>query len=301
MAQKRRSSILAIALLLTFFAVGAYLSARVLIGERIPLLARGRVAVLPVEGPILSERAFLRSLTAYRDRTAVEAFVLEIRSPGGTVGASQAIYRTVRRLREEEERPVVAWIGDVGASGGYYVALAADSIYALPGSITGSIGVIMEFPNAAELLRKVGVGLEVVKSGEHKDLGSPVRPLTPSDREVIEEMIDDVYAQFVDAVTQNRGLARDSVVRLADGRIFSGERALELGLVDGIGTLDEAIEVAGRMAGLGDRPATVRPSDRERLTLLDLITGVSKTDLRGLVETVRGIAGASPRLLYEWR
>lgn len=301
MSDNRRSSLLAIGLLLLVFGAGAYVSARLLVGEGVPLLEGRRVAVLPLEGPILSERAFLRSLDRYRDRGGVGAFVLEIRSPGGTVGASQAIFRTVRRLREEEDRPVVAWIGDVGASGGYYVALAADSIYALPGSLTGSIGVIMEFPNAQELLRKVGVGVEVVKSGEHKDLGSPVRPLSPEDREVLEGVVGDVYGQFVDAVSENRALSRDSVASLADGRIFTGEQAVELGLVDGIGTLEEAIDAAGRMAGLGERPPTVRPGERDRPTLWDLLTGVSASEIGGWVEAIRGIAASSPRLLYEWR
>ncbi len=301
MSDNRRSTLLAIGLLLLFFGVGAYLSARLLGGAGVPLLEGRRVAILPLEGAILSDRAFLENLDRYRGQGGVAAFVLEIRSPGGTVGASQAIYRTVRRLREEEDRPVVAWIGDVGASGGYYVALAADSIYALPGSLTGSIGVIMEFPHAQELLRKVGVGVEVVKSGEHKDLGSPLRPLSPEDRAVLEELVGDVYGQFVDAVAQNRPLPRDSVVRLADGRVFSGEQAVELGLVDRIGSLEEAIDAAGRMAGLGERPPTVRPGERKGPTLLDLLTGISGRDLRGVIETVRGVAGSTPRLLYEWR
>lgn len=301
MPDNRRSSLIGIGLLLLFFAVGAYVSARLLGGEGVPLLEGRRVAVLPLEGPILSDRGFLRDLERYRGQGGVAAFVLEIRSPGGTVGASQAIYRTVRRLREEDERPVVAWIGDVGASGGYYVALAADSIFALPGSLTGSIGVIMEFPNAQELLRKVGVGVEVVQSGEHKDLGSPIRPLSPEDRAVLEALVGDVYGQFVDAVTADRPLERDSVLTLADGRVFSGRQALEVGLIDRIGTLQEAVSAAGRMAGLGDRPSTVRPDERRRPTLLDLVTAVSGVELRGLAEAVRGVGGSSPRLLYEWR
>lgn len=301
MSEKSRSSFLAIGLLLLFFAAGAYLSVRLATGERIPLMDGRRVAVLPLEGPILGERSFLRSLETYRGQSGIGAFVLEIRSVGGSVGASQAIYHTVRRLREEDERPVVAWIGDVGASGGYYVALAADSVYALPGSLTGSIGVIMEIPNAQELLRKVGVGVEVVKSGEHKDLGSPVRPMSPQDREVLEGIVDDVYGQFVDAVAENRPLPRDSVLSLADGRVFTGEQAVEAGLVDGIATLEEAVDAAGRMAGLGARPPTVRPRERDRLTLLDLLTGVSRSEIRGLVEAVRGVAASGPRLLYEWR
>lgn len=300
MSDGRRSALLAIVLLLLAFGGGAYLSGRLLLDDGFPLLEGRRVAVLPVEGVFLSEKPLLQHLEEYRKSDRVRAFVLEIRSPGGTVGAAQSIYRTVRKLREEEERPVVAWIGDVGASGGYYIALAADSIYALPGSITGSIGVLMEFPHAEELLRKVGVGVEVVKSGEHKDMGSVTRPLSDADREVLEGVVQDVYDQFVDAVSESRGLARESVLVVADGRVFTGERALELGLVDEIGTLEEAIAAAGRMAGLGDRPATIRPSERQ-LTPLDLIRGISRGDFRGLLEAFRAAARPGPRLLYEWR
>ncbi|MFQ5677905.1 MAG: signal peptide peptidase SppA [Gemmatimonadota bacterium] len=300
MADRQRVTVLWIVLLLLFFGGGLYVSARLLTGGGVAFLEGRKIAILPLEGVLVNERSFLSHLDRFRRNGSVRGFVVEIRSPGGTVGAAQSLYRTLRTLREEDDRPIIAWIGDVGASGGYYVALAADSIFALPGSITGSIGVIMEFPNAQELLRKVGVGVDVVKSGEHKDMGSPAHPLTDKDREILERVVGDVYEQFVDVVVANRQVPRDSVLRLADGRIFSGERASELGLIDGIGTLDEAVAVAGRMAGLGDRPATVRPGER-RLSLLDLVRGIPEGDLRGLAGVVRGMTGAGPRLLYEWR
>lgn len=303
MSSNRRTTVSAILLILLFFGAGVYLSARLLVDDDLPLLGGSRVAVLPVEGVIVSEKELVRELERFRRSDAVRAFVVEIRSPGGTVGASQSIYRALRELREadDRDRPVIAWIGDVGASGGYYVALAADSIYALPGSITGSIGVIMEFPNAGELMRKIGVEVEVVKSGEHKDLGSLVRPLSEGDREILEGVVRDVWGQFVDAVAENRRLDRERAERLADGRIFTGEQAAELGLVDRIGTLEDAIEAAGRMAGLGERPETVRPRERER-SLLDLVTDAGAGRLRrALGWLAEGTGGSTPRLLYEWR
>jgi protease-4 len=219
-----------------------------LFGGRVPGFAKKRVAVLPVIGVIDSERQFVEDLQRFRDDPSVRAFVLEIRSPGGGVGASQAMYGELERLRREDDRPLVAWIGDIGASGGYYVALPADSIFALPGSITGSIGVIMQFPNAEELFRKVGVELEVVKSGRLKDLGSPVRELSEEERQVLQGLVDDVWNQFVEAVVLGRELDRARVEELADGRVFSGEGAWEEGLVDRLGTFQDALNTAGRMA-----------------------------------------------------
>lgn len=264
-----------------------------------------RIGILPVRGIIGDGSRELAELERLRRKGSVRGFVLEIRSPGGAVGGAQSLYRAVKRLREEDDRPVVAWIGDVGASGGYYAALAGDSVVALPGSITGSIGVIMEFPNARELFRKVGVELEVVKSGRFKDLGSPVRSLDEEEREVIRQLIGDVYDQFVDVVAEERRLSRDSVLTLADGRIFSGERATRIGLVDGTATLADALDMAGRMAGLGARPDTVYPGRRDRPELLDLFTEggarLMHEVLRQWVGASPSDVGGSPRLLYLWR
>ncbi len=300
MAWSRRTTVATIALLLLTFAGGVYVSARLLLGEGVPVLTGSRVAILPIEGVIASEEEVLRNLRSFREDASVRAFVLEIRSPGGGVGASQAIYQELQRLKEEDDRPVVAWLGDVAASGGYYVSLPADSIYALPGTITGSIGVIMEFPNAQELFRKVGIGWEVVKSGPHKDVGSPFRPMTEEDREILERLVGDVWEQFVEAVAESRGLGRERVEALADGRVFTGERAIGLGLVDGIGSLEQAIDVAGRLSGLGEGPATIRPRER-RLGLLDLLIGVPEGEWRRWTRWMPTGAGVTPRLLYEWR
>ncbi|MGH7481948.1 MAG: signal peptide peptidase SppA, partial [Longimicrobiales bacterium] len=240
----------------------------------------GRIAVLPVEGLIADDRELLEELETFRDDPTVEGFVVAINSPGGVVAPSQSLYRQLRELREADERPVIASIGAVGASGGYYVALGADSVLALPGSITGSIGVLMEFPDASGLLDKVGVDVQVIKSSEHKDIGSPFRELTEADRAVLSALVEDVYEQFVTVVAAERGLSLERVRQLADGRILSGRQALEAGLIDRTGNLDDAIELAGRMAGLGDDPA-VRYPPRERVRLLDLLLGRGAASLVG--------------------
>lgn len=301
MTDERRSSLLGTVLVLILFGVGLWIAAGALLEGGLPLFPSERkIAVIPVEGVIGSAERTLRSVRRYRDRDDVRGFVVEIRSPGGSVGGSQSLYHALRELREEEDRPVYAWIGDVGASGGYYVALAADSIFALPGSITGSIGVIMELPNAQGLLRKAGLELEVVKSGAYKDLGSPVRPLEEGEREVLQGVVDDTYRQFLDVVVENRGMERERAVELADGRIFTGSQAVELGLVDGVATLSETIDRVGRRAGLGDDPPTVTPSE-PRPDLWDVLLG--RAGARWLDHL--GFTGESgtptPRLLYQWR
>lgn len=298
--RKHRTAVLSILLMLLLFGSGVYLSSRLLLGRSALPFGGARVGVLPIGGVIYADRSFGRDLSELRDRQEVKAFVLEIRSPGGSVGASQDLFGQIRRLREEDGRPVIAWIGDVGASGGYYVALGADSILALPGSMTGSIGVIMQLPHAEELLKKMGVGIEVVKSGEYKDIGSIARGLSEEERRVLEELVDDVYEQFVTAVVENRDLTREEVLRLADGRVISGERAVELGLVDGLSTLQEAIDRAAAMAGLGEDPPTVRPGQR-KTGLLDLLSGIAEGRLREWMPWLERPRTAGPQLLYLWR
>ncbi len=295
----RRTTVLSIVLLLAFFAIGASVVVRLMLGGRVPLVSSDRVAVLPVYGLIESDAAFMKNLAEFRDDESVRGFVIEIRSPGGMAGTSQSMYSELARLRDEDDRPVVAWIGEVGASGGYYLALGADSILALPSAITGSIGVIMEFPNAEELLRKAGVGLEVVKSGELKDIGSPVRDLTDEERRVLQDLVDDVYEQFVSAVSENRGMSRDRVLALSDGRVMSGARAAELGLVDRTATLRETLDVVGRMTGLGENPRTVRPMER-KLGFWDVLRGVEESRLHALVWRILDRSVMGPRLRYQW-
>jgi protease IV len=254
-----------------------------------------RVALLPIDGVILSDEPILLDLRRFLDDPSVRAIVVAIDSPGGAVAPSQSIYQELRRARDEGI-PVVAAIGSVGASGGYYVALAADTILAMPGSVTGSIGVILEFPDASELLGKVGVSMQVVKSSEHKDAGSPFRRPSDDDRRVLQAMVSDVYEQFVSTVAHERMMDPDSVRVLADGRLLSGRQAVGAGLIDRSGNLVDAIAVAGRMAGIGDDPEVVYPPQPSR-TLVEMILGVRAASfadgLRAGAERLQG-----PRLRY---
>ena len=299
MTYDKRNTVIALLALLGLFGVGAILSIWWTVGNT-SFLAGGRVAVVPLRGVIEDEAAFTKALDGFREDPGVRAFVIEIESPGGTVGASQSIFEAIRELRDEDDRPVLAWMGDVGASGGYYAAVGADSVYALPGTMTGSIGVIMEFPNAEELFRKVGVGWDVVASGEHKDLGGLARPLSPEGRDILEDVVGDVHEQFVEVVSENRNLDRETVLGLADGRVFSGRQANELGLVDGLMTLSETIDLAGRMAGLGTDPTIVRPRE-PTLGLFDLLGGLSIGDARAWLGSLAPLRPGAPRLLFELR
>ena len=259
----------------------------------------GRIAVLEVHGAIDDDRDFLEELRKHRENAAIRGFVISINSPGGVVAPSQSIYGALRELRETDERPVVAAINGLGASGGYYVALAADSIFALPGSLTGSIGVIMELPDASGLMEKVGVRMQTVQSAEHKDAGSPFRPLSEADRALLQSLVQDVYEQFVTVVAQERSLPDSAVRTLADGRILSGRQALEAGLVDRLGSIEDAIDAAGRMADLDGDPRVTWPRS-ERPTLLDVLLG-SRT-ARGVAQRLipERVGGATVRYQMPW-
>jgi protease IV len=259
----------------------------------------GRIALVEVSGVIADDQAFLRDVRRLRQAGSVRGWVVAINSPGGVVAPSQSIYETLRRVREEDGVPVVASIGSVGASGGYYVALAADSILALPGSITASIGVIMEYPNVRELMDKIGVDMEVVMAGDQKDLGSPFRAMDPEDREILHALVSDVHEQFIEAVASARDMTVESVRALADGRILSGRQAEEAGLVDRLGNLDDAIGLAGRLAGLGPDPRIVRPPRERRSWIMEAILGESAARAVQQVVTRAGEPwGAWPTVKY---
>jgi len=226
------------------------------------------VGIVEVNGAIVSPDETVNLIKRYRDNNAIKAIVLRVQSPGGGVAASQEIYQAIKNARES--KPVVCSMGEVAASGGYYIACACDTIVANPGSLTGSIGVIMEFMVAEELIKKVGLKFEVLKAGQNKDLGSPFRQMTPEERALLQGMIDDVHGQFIEAVAEGRKLSPDSVRLFADGRVFSGRQALALRLVDKMGTLEDAIKLAASMAGLKEKPKIFRER-KKKPTLFDLL------------------------------
>jgi protease-4 len=230
-------------------------------GGSVTVSVGDKIGVLEVEGPIGDARQLVEQIDGFRDHSNIKAVVVRINSPGGGVGPSQEIYSELKLLAAE--KPVIISMGSVAASGGYYLAVAGERIFANPGTITGSIGVIMSFPNYQELMGKVGVRTETVKSGRFKDIGSSTRSFSVADRELLQGMIDDVHQQFVEAVSAGRNIPIDRLQPFVDGRIFSGRQAKEAGLVDELGTFTDAIKYAAKVAGLGDDPDLVYPEPED--------------------------------------
>jgi len=228
-----------------------------------------KIGVIPINGVIRDADAITEQLIAFRDDKQIKAIILRINSPGGGVGPSQEIYSETRRTTKTKK--VVASLGSVAASGGYYVASAADSVVANPGTLTGSIGVLMEFVRFEELLKKIGVEMQVIKSGEFKDIGSPNRKMTKEEKEILTRLIKDIQNQFVTAVSQGRNMPEEKVLELADGRVFSGREAKRLGLVDSLGNFQDAVNVAKRMAHIRGKVKLVYPVKKRRSLLWDLL------------------------------
>lgn len=221
------------------------------------MASQEKVAIVRVEGPILDSLQTVNELKSFAEDPTVRAIVMRIDSPGGGVAPSQEIYNAVRRVRKENNKTVVASMGTVAASGGYYIAVATDRILANPGTLTGSIGVIMQMANFQELLEKIGVKNIVVKSGKFKDIGSPFRPMPEEDRRLLQSVMDDVHRQFIEAVADGRSLDSSEVEQLADGRVFTGRQAKSILLVDEIGDLQDAIRLAGELGGIVGDPHVI--------------------------------------------
>jgi len=256
---------------------------------RMPTLGNA-VGLVEVEGAILDARPVVKQIKEFREDDQIKALVLRVESPGGGVAASQEIYEELKKTRLSGKH-VVCSMGGVAASGGLYIACAAESILADPGSITGSIGVIMEFPNAQELLKKVGLSFEVIKSAEHKDIGSFWRGMTDREKELLQETVNDVFGQFVDVVAKERKLSRAEVLAIADGRILSGRQAKGLKLVDRLGTYEDAIALAAALGGIKGKPKVVKPRKR-RASLFDVFQSTSSF--------LAPLNGTSPRIEYRW-
>lgn len=226
------------------------------------------VAVINVNGIIIDSDPYIKSIRKIRESDSVKAVVVRINSPGGAVATSQEVYEELKNLGETV--PVIASMGTVAASGGYYIACAAATIYANPGTITGSIGVIAQFASYEQLLKWAKVEVEVIKSGEFKDLGSPLRKMPEAERAYLQTLIDSVHSQFKDTVSEKRNLPPAKVASLSDGKIFTGSRAKELGLVDRIGTLEAAVAEARKLGGL-DEDSWIREYPIKKKTLLDFV------------------------------
>jgi len=242
--------------------------------DEIPYGRGERVAVISVTGLISDSESTIEQLKKFVKDDSVKAIVLRINSPGGGVAPSQEIYEEVKKARAK--KPVLASMGALAASGGYYIACATQRVYANPGTITGSIGVIMPFMNVKDLVEKIGLKGMTVKSGVFKDMGSPMRDMTPQERELLQGVVDNVHHQFVNAVADGRNLEREDVRRIADGRIFTGEQAKELGLVDVLGNLEDAVSDAGKLGKISGEPKVVT-STKKKISFLDLLREETRT------------------------
>ncbi len=249
-------------------AGGAVLLLNALLPD-LDLSGQERVAVIRIEGVILDAQATIGELQQYSENPLVKAIVLRIDSPGGGVVPSQEIHDAVKRVKNKSNKAIIASMGTVAASGGYYIAAATDRIIANPGTLTGSIGVIMEMANFEGLLKKIGVEGVVIKSGRFKDVGSPLRKMSEEERKLLQSVMDDVHHQFIQAVADGRSLELTDVEPLADGRIFTGRQAKEARLVDELGDLDDAIHIAADIAGMEGEPKVVEP--RKRFSFRDIL------------------------------
>lgn len=252
------------------FAVG--LGVLILINLFFPdldLSTDDRIALIRVEGVILDSQTTIGELKRFSENPSVKAIVIRIDSPGGGVVPSQEIYDAVKRVRSKNNKAVIASMGSVAASGGYYIAAATDRIVANPGTLTGSIGVIMETANVEGLLQKIGVEGVVIKSGKYKDVGSPLRKMSADERGLLQAVMDDVHKQFIEAVAEGRSLELRAAQALADGRIFTGRQAKEAKLVDELGDLEDAIQLAAEVVGMEGEPKVIEP--RRRFSLREIL------------------------------
>ena len=251
-----------------------------------------KIGVIHIEGTISDPEPVLSQLVEFRDDRKIKAIILRINSPGGGVGASQEIYSEVKKTNRTKK--VIVSLGGTAASGGYYIASAGDKIVASPGTLTGSIGVIMEFIQIQELFKKIGVNLEVLKSGEYKDIGSPYRELTEKDKDLLIDLISDIQEQFIDAVAKGRNMPAEKVREIADGRILTGAMAKDLGLVDQLGNFQDAVDLAKNMAGIKGEVDLVLPK-KKGIRIWDLILQQATKAINSAVND-----NLTPQLEYRW-
>ncbi len=273
-------AIVGVLVLIFWFAIGSFRGGG---ATGVTLGGHGNIGLVKVQGMIADAQPIIDELQRFSKRKDIKAIVLRIDSPGGVVAASQELYDAVKRVRDTE-KPIVVSMGSLAASGGYYAALGADSIVANPGTLTGSIGVLMDFPEMTKLLRKIGVQVHSVTSGPLKDAGAPFKEWNPDAEAYFKDVVTDSYNQFVAVVAKERKLDIGRVKELASGRVYTGAQALENGLIDKLGGQYEAVQLAARMAGIEGEPQVVEPS-RQRVRLWDLLFGDMERAMNRILPT----------------
>jgi protease-4 len=270
-------------ILLIVFVFLAALSALVALLQQDGISIGEKVALVRIEGPIFDSKTYIEELKEYVEDPSIKAIVLRVDSPGGAVAPSQEIYEEVRRAAEKKK--VVASMGTVAASGGYYVLAPSTRIIANPGTLTGSIGVIMEIPNVKGLMDKVGIKTRVIKSGRHKDMASVFREMDEDEKRILQGVLDDVHDQFIESVAEARSLPVEEVKRIADGRIYTGRQALDIGLVDELGNLEDAIDISAELAGIEGRPEVV--SRKKKLSFFEMLRGKISADFPEMLPHIK--------------
>jgi len=250
-----------------------------------------KIGLVDISGEIISSDFYVRQIEAFRESSSIQGLLVRVNSPGGAVAPSQEIYESIRAFRESG-KPVVISMNSVAASGGYYLALGGSTLMANPGTITGSIGVIIQYPQVKPLMDKVGIEVITVKSGKYKDVGSPFRQQTTEDLTYLQNVINDTYEQFVETVASERNLPIDSARALAEGKIYTGRQAMNNGLVDTLGTFEDAVRLAGKMAGISGKPELVKKRKQEKF--LDRLLGTDSESM----SAIRDIFISKPIVQY---
>ena len=239
-------------------------------------LSGGNIGIVEINGMILSSKKIIKNIKTFQDNNAIKAIILRINSPGGGIGPSQEIYREIMKIKTKKK--IITSMGSVAASGGYYIASATDGIIANPGTITGSIGVIMEYANIMEIAKKIGISPVVIKSGEFKDIGSPLRELKDSEKKILQALVDELHLQFVNDTAKARKIDVRIMAKLADGRVYTGQKALKLKLIDRLGNLDDAVQWAGEMANIKGELKPVYPKE-DKITFLKKLADTLLKDI----------------------
>jgi len=255
-----------------------------------------KIAVVDLEGVILSPKIVVQQLKKFADDDSVKAIMIHVNSPGGGVAASEEIYREVKRIRDEKKKRIVASIESVGASGAYYVSSATNKIYADQGSIVGSIGVISESTNYGELLKWAKLKDVTMKAGEFKDTGNPARDMTPAEQQYLQALIDDMHGQFIGAVAEGRKMKFEDVKAIANGKVWTGQQAMDMKMVDQITDFEGAIKDTAKSVGISGEPRLVRP-ERDRKTLGDMLFG----DISDWLPTKEKLLESHVGFYYLWK
>lgn len=255
-----------------------------------------KIAVIDVDGVILSPEDTIKALKKFGDDRSVKAIILHVNSPGGGAAASEEIYREVRRVREEKHKKIVASIETVGASGAYYISAGADKIYANDASIVGSIGVIAEWYNYSDLLKWAKLKNVVIKTGEFKDTGNPAREMTPAERDYLQSMVNNMKEQFVSAVSDGRKMKKEEIEAIANGKVWTGQQAKEMKLIDEIGGYQRCLKDTAKAVGISGEPTIIKP-EKEKRTLADLLFG----DITDVIPSKAKMMEENVGFYYLWK